>query len=211
MILTEADTLQNSWLSGTLGLLPDTECNAHPDACSIASSTAFPIEKGNHAAVNMKLDLDMIQSQLAKVGFLMGEIVKNVYAAGVCSIRSIETYVEKLEEWHKDLPQYMRLETLLGEESEPVTKRAVLLVHLVYLGSIILVTRKMITELVRRPAGSPWKFDGTKEEAVHYMELCIASAKSIAMIVGILYDDNVISKRCWMILYCPPYYCPWRS
>ena len=94
----------------------------------------------------------------------------------------------------------MRLDTLQDESCDLASRRSIMLVHLNYLGSIILLTRKIVLSLVTTPAGPPWAWDGTKEEARHYFEVCLDATRNVARIVSILYDDQVLFKRCWMIM-----------
>ena len=147
----------------------------------------------------MVVDVDVMQSELGKVGFLTAAIMKDVYAADVCSIRSIDSYMAKLEKWHRDLPEHMRFGAVLT--SDQGSRRSIMLIHLTFLGATMLLTRKTVAELVARPTDGPWDCDGTKEEAIHYMWVCIQAAENVARIVGCLYDERSLFKRCWMIMY----------
>ena len=158
----------------------------------------------------MVIDVDVMQSELGKIGFLATAIVKDVYAADVCSIRAMDAYMAKLDKWHRELPEYMRLGAV--HTSDQGSRRSIMLIHLTFLGANMLLTRKTIAELVARPAGGPWDCDGTKEEAIHYMRVCIQAAENVARLVGCLYDEHGLFKRCWMIMYpAPPHLAPYPS
>jgi hypothetical protein len=191
-----------SWLAGTLGCIPTSDYNI--DSEEIFDVTVCCRENGNGSGTTvMGVDIDVVQTELGKIGFLMCDIMRNIYAAEVCSIRSIEVHMQKLERWHQELPPYMQLKTLVGSAAGRNTSRSILLVHLTYLGSIILLTRKMVVELVTTPNGIPRIVEGSEEEAQHFLDVCVGAARHVAKIVGILHSDGVIFRRCWLIMYAP--------
>jgi hypothetical protein len=178
----------SSWLAGTLGCIPTS---THADVTfEIAGSTTV-----------MGVDIDVVQTEFGKIGFLMSDIMRCVYSASDCNLRAIEVHMQKLDTWHQELPEYMQLRTLLGSAVGLNTTRSILLVHLTYLGSIILLTRKVVVELLSPTVGGI--VDGTSDEALHYLSVCLSAAKHIATIVGMLHSNGTIFRRCWLVMYSP--------
>jgi hypothetical protein len=162
------------------------------------------VENGNRAPKPMVVDVDVMQSELGKIGFIATDIVRNVYAAEKVSIKLIDENMAKLEKWHRELPQYMRFGTVLDENTDQGSRRSIMLIHLTFLGATMLLTRRILTVLVLKPKGEVWDekaHGGTKQEAIHYMGVCIQAAENVARIVGCLYDEQGLFKRCWMIMY----------
>jgi hypothetical protein len=149
----------------------------------------------------MGVDIDVVQTEFGKIGFLMSDIMRCVYSASDCNLRAIEVHMQKLDTWHQELPEYMQLRTLLGSAVGLNTTRSILLVHLTYLGSIILLTRKVVVELLSPTVGGI--VDGTSDEALHYLSVCLGAAKHIATIVGMLHSNGSIFRRCWLVMYSP--------
>jgi hypothetical protein len=196
-----------SWLAGTLGRLPDVEYNANfEDFRALTIGESLSSQDKTIPGVDIGVDIDVIQTELGKIGFLMASILKNVYRRDRCSIKSIEAQMRHLEQWHLKLPYYMRLETLASDIPDIRARRAIMLVHMMYLASIILLTRKLVIQLVSREEGTPWLYDGTKEEAHHYMEICFGAARHTAMLLGILLDEGAVFKRCWLLMLIPPFH-----
>ncbi|KAI5798105.1 hypothetical protein FPQ18DRAFT_240575, partial [Pyronema domesticum] len=194
-----------SWLVGTIGRIPDADHNATPDSIDLNTSVATDIvENGNRAPKPMVVDVDVMQSELGKIGFIATDIVRNVYAAEKVSIKLIDENMAKLEKWHRELPQYMRFGRVLDENTDQGSRRSIMLIHLTFLGATMLLTRRILTVLVLKPKGEVWDekaHGGTKQEAIHYMGVCIQAAENVARIVGCLYDEQGLFKRCWMIMY----------
>lgn len=162
------------------------------------------VENGNRAPKPMVVDVDVMQSELGKIGFIATDIVRNVYAAEKVSIKLIDENMAKLEKWHRELPQYMRFGRVLDENTDQGSRRSIMLIHLTFLGATMLLTRRILTVLVLKPKGEVWDekaHGGTKQEAIHYMGVCIQAAENVARIVGCLYDEQGLFKRCWMIMY----------
>lgn len=69
-----------------------------------------PIEDGEDSpttptAEMVVVDVEVVQTELGRIAFLMEEIMKNVYGTGRCGINVTNAYMKKLECWLQELPK----------------------------------------------------------------------------------------------------------
>lgn len=144
-----------------------------------------------------------LQVELGKIGFLMADIIQHIYTQDKLSIQLVGRHVSKLESWMQQIPHFMRLETLLENSLDSATPRSIFMIHLMYLGSMILSTRKVLLEWAMMPIDLAWKFDGTREEekeAYHYIDMGVAAARHVSRIITMLLDNRCLLKKCWLVM-----------
>ena len=84
----------------TLGLLPDHNLKTPSEMLELSVT-----EEGNTtSAASTVIDVDVMQSELGKLGCLMEGILKDVYAPQQCGIRLVEVHMQKLESWLRGIP-----------------------------------------------------------------------------------------------------------
>ncbi|KAI5805930.1 hypothetical protein EDC01DRAFT_640846 [Geopyxis carbonaria] len=184
-----------SWLASTLGRLPDGQfdpCSENIEIYGEGESSDTPY---------LDFDPNALQVELGKIGFLMADILQHVYTQEKLSIKLVGHHVTKLENWVQRMPHFMRLETLLATSVDSAAPRSIFMIHLMYLGSVILSTRKVLVEWATMPVNSAWTCDGTQEEAYHYINMGVVAARHVSRIVTMLLDNRCLLKKCWLVIH----------
>ncbi|KAI5781276.1 hypothetical protein EDC01DRAFT_620010 [Geopyxis carbonaria] len=147
-----------------------------------------------------------LHSQLASLGVLMGAITADVVAPESVHINTIKTYSDRLKAWHANLPDCLTLSTAVRESYDSPLKNSTLLIHCAYLGSIILLTRRLHVERVAARVGIDGKFDasnhasGSKGDVQEdFSRMCVSAAGQLATVVGMLRTEHRLTRRCWLI------------
>ncbi|KAG0641632.1 hypothetical protein HOY80DRAFT_720304 [Tuber brumale] len=181
-----------SWLSGSLGRLPVWSAGYHNLELSESERTI-----GGTAQIRANAH----QLQLANIGVLMGNILKDVYAPPAMNLDIVRTYNRKCLNWFDALPDFMHLSSLLKQEVPPTERSSLYLIHLMYLGTIILLNRKVLIEVAKGGSRPEWKTEGDLETADGFAKDCISAARTISSILEINYQDGLF-RKCWIAIYC---------
>jgi len=178
----------NCWLSATTGHLP--EAMASDEGQSVL-----------YYSLGESSTIDVVQQQLVKIAILTGLILQDVYRAKFVPAITLTSYKTKLEAWLANLPDFMRPAQLLGNKDNNF--RAVFLVHLFYMYTLILLYRRVLVALA--DAGiknGQAEIFGTAQE---FVNPCLWSARQVGRILKISQENNLILRKCWMFIstsYC---------
>jgi hypothetical protein len=142
----------------------------------------------------------MHQLQLGRIGILMGNILKDVYYPPSVDLDVIRSYMVKCETWFDSLPDYMRLSCLLEGEVPDTEMSSMFIIHLMYLGTIVLLTRKVLVDLARGTRNVEWKSAGVLGDAVGFADACVSAAQQISRIMGLQLTVGLFHK-CWLSMY----------
>lgn len=132
-------------------------------------------------------------------------ILKMVFATPTVSLRVVRECMLKLEDWFYNLPNDMRLTSILASDASSGERTAVFTIHIMYLTAIILLTRKVMVEMV---GGKGNFLDGTIQDSVPYVKACISAAKQTSEILVLFYAEHGgrLFKKCWLAMSSPS--CP---
>ncbi|KAL7269434.1 hypothetical protein RUND412_007906 [Rhizina undulata] len=208
----------DGWLSATLGSLPKV----------VSPDDPIFFENYNSYSTDMNACL---HAEMIKVGILMGLIIKDIYAPPSVNISQLRVYSEKLKHWHTNLPPFLKLSVALTEKHDSEQKGSILLTHCVYLGSIILLTRRILVEhhkLKNLSTGDVRFTKGRGRENVsgpasgagagafheadmggisddrtteEFAKMCISAARQLATVIGILYMEGRLARQCWIAIH----------
>lgn len=122
---------------------------------------------------------------------------------------AVQTIMTDLQTWHRELPETMQLEAISREDLPPETRRSILHTHLLYLGSIMLLYRRIASQFLRtymntasvegRPPSTALQMPLNGVLAAQGIEASLAASTS-ARIVRLMLEDESIFKRCWLIM-----------
>jgi hypothetical protein len=129
----------------------------------------------------------------------MGNILNDVYAPPIVNIQMVRTYMVKCEYLFDSLPDFMRLSRLLQSEVPPSETNDVFLIHMMYLGVMILLTRRVTVELARGNRIAKWKEDGEFDTATGFAHTCLTAARQISRILGLQPRDTIF-RKCWVVM-----------
>jgi len=180
-----------SWLSFTLGYAASV--SAEDITCCTKPNTLDP-------SVN-----ELIHCQALQVVLIAAEISTNLSIGGRTNYMTINYLGDKLDAWHAELPRGLQLSTLVSNDSSLnlYQKRAILMVHVLYLGAITLLYREplILAEKSRQVFGTEGIHMGEGSGIPQYQSRCSMAAQQIARIFGLISFDGVMTFRCWLTIY----------
>ncbi|KAI5851363.1 hypothetical protein DFP73DRAFT_507721 [Morchella snyderi] len=179
-----------SWIAASLGRIP-----IYSLRCNNVDLSESEEELDNQGPIKS----NSIQVELLKIGILNAKIFKDVFAPSTVSLSVVREFMLELEGWFDDLPDSMRLASMLGSDVSPGERTTVFTIHIMYLATIILLTRRV---MVRVLGGKGSYLDGTLKDSIPYVSACISAAKQTAGILTLLYAewDGSLFKNCWLAI-----------
>lgn len=181
-----------TWISATIGYLSGNEWD------SPGGTSDFSV-----AADCSEIDVeDMVQIQMVKIAVLKRNILHiNMQFPHMTSF-TVDTVKQDLSKWYDQLPPIMQLKNLLRNHSDMSVdrdlRRTIYLVHLLYLGALMLLYRritvqsKRITPIAQLDSPRSWIRKLATDSAV--------AAEQSARILGLLLDEDGIFERCWAMM-----------
>ncbi|KAI0547703.1 hypothetical protein F4679DRAFT_553113 [Xylaria curta] len=117
---------------------------------------------------------------------------------------AIAALARDLEEWYNNLPQAMRLQEISKQDLPPDTRRSIYLVHLTYLGTNMLLFRRMASLKVRSSKAHgavPASARPSREQYLKQADEALLAASGSARIIKIMMDENCVPKRCSIVIF----------
>ena len=147
----------------------------------------------------------VIQTELTKIAFLEAEILRTHLVFKDLNILTIESITADLQKWYGQLPAEMHIANLGREELPENVRVSVCHVHLLYLGTIMLLFRRVLCQALRtymldNDRNILWK---PLQSLGVVMEDGLIAAKHSARILGLLLANDGIFKRCWLVMFVP--------
>ncbi|KAI9830903.1 MAG: hypothetical protein M1826_004333 [Phylliscum demangeonii] len=183
-----------SWLSSTLGYLSGLQ--------------RLPRDELMHAMeIVHELQMeDIAQTEMAKIAVLKAEILEKVYVVEDFSLGAVELLTGSLSQWHANLPAAMHLTALFAVNITIELRRTIYFVHLLYLGAIMLLYRRIMVDLAQEGATAVGgrglaRLDGWRSQAARYAADGFLAAKQSARILGLLLEADGIFRRCWLATF----------
>ncbi|RYC56253.1 hypothetical protein CHU98_g9955 [Xylaria longipes] len=111
---------------------------------------------------------------------------------------AISAMAQDLEEWYDGLPQAMHLQQIYEQDLQPDVKRSIYLVHLIYLGTNILLFRRIAFQTTRSSKSqgvlpAPWQ--PSREQYLKQAEEASLAANGSARIIKIMMGENFVFRR----------------
>ncbi|KAF8417947.1 hypothetical protein EV426DRAFT_710151 [Tirmania nivea] len=172
----------DGWLSASVGYRPVTDTIDSYDP-----SNFNEIDQGLHA-------------EMAKLGALMSAITRDICAPKTFEMRQVREYNGQLKTWHDNLPDYLKLSEALDFKSDSAHRTSILLTHCAYLGSLILLTRRILIAQTKSLRGEMQEiiFGDVDNEMVKLSHDCIYAARQLATVVGIFFTEGRLVRKCWL-------------
>ncbi|KAI4148424.1 MAG: hypothetical protein LQ340_005099 [Diploschistes diacapsis] len=150
---------------------------------------------------------EIVQTEMVRISLLKADILRTNLTFRDLTAPVIESVFEKLQDWYDNLPSQMHIGNG-GRGDLPVEVRtSVYHAHLLHLGAIKLVYRRIVSQFVRSKALASDRgiLPLPLENIAKYAEEGILAAKQSARILQLLKSDDLVFKRCWMVIsqgYC---------
>lgn len=145
---------------------------------------------------------DLVHGQMAKLAILKACIVTETSQARGVSLEGIETIMESLRSFYKQLPRQMELRHAYELSTE--NRRSVYYCHIFYLGGIILVYRIIADHIARAAHHSP-----TSSHHAHsvtaamspYLEEGLFATRMSCRVLKLLWSEAGLYRRCWLTVF----------
>ncbi|QUC21010.1 uncharacterized protein UV8b_05251 [Ustilaginoidea virens] len=182
----------SSWLSSTLGYM---------------SGNAWVAERSMLS--DMKAEdptdvSDVVQTEMARICILKADILRMHLVFQELSMKSIETIMQDLQRWYEELPDCVRLESSGRDGLQTETKRSIMHLHLLYLGAMMLLYRRVVTQFLQSYliGSSPGVLQmSCNDVIVQQANETVLAASTSARIVKLLMDDQAVFKHCWLVIF----------
>ncbi|KAF2998271.1 hypothetical protein E8E13_006740 [Curvularia kusanoi] len=183
----------DSWLSYTLGYSSEATPQDVVMACYIEHDASHAID-------------EIIHMQTSKIGLIAAEITKTLAAPDFATRENVNMLRQKLETWRQEVPLCLQLPTLISDSPSDLSlfqRRAILMVHIMYLGAVILVYRQSLvaaaeSQLTDGASNNP---SFSSNDVRHYQTECAIAGQTIARILRLISFDGTLTRRCWLIIY----------
>ncbi|KAL2406452.1 hypothetical protein ABEF95_015578 [Exophiala dermatitidis] len=184
------------WISATTGHMPEALSSGE-------TQSPLLFELGTSG-----LTIDIVQNEMTKAAVLSALIMRDVHHAK-CAIVTRETlamYRSRLEEWLLNLPDFMKLAHLVDGVETDKNIRAVFLVHLLFMHTLMLLYRSELVALAHTSqAEAEAKAEKAFITAQEFLDPCLWSARQVGRILKIAQSQELILSKCWMFIntsYC---------
>ncbi|KAF2133839.1 hypothetical protein P153DRAFT_372395 [Dothidotthia symphoricarpi CBS 119687] len=183
----------DSWLSYTLGYASEATPNDVQIACSSNRPDLITID-------------ELIHTQTSKIGLIAAEISKTLASPELATRENVTMLTKKLEAWRMEVPIMLQIPTLTSSHPPDLTvyqRRAILMVHIMYLGALILLYRQLLvaTAESQLTGDAACNLNFSADDSRRHRDECAVAAQQITRILGLIHFDGTLTKRCWLIIY----------
>jgi hypothetical protein len=122
---------------------------------------------------------------------------------------AVQAVTEDLQCWYRELPEVMQLGASAQENLPAATRRSIFHTNLLYLGSMMLVYRRIVSQFLRyymnKTSGEISTGNTTLQSPLNEVvakqnaEASLAASNS-ARIINLMLEDDCIFKRCWLLM-----------
>ncbi|KAF2439468.1 hypothetical protein P171DRAFT_123151 [Karstenula rhodostoma CBS 690.94] len=157
------------------------------------------------SSVGMTVD-EQIHVQTSRIGLVAADISKALCSPESVTRETIQTLTDQLETWRSEVPQMLSIGSLTSSNPPPMTlyqRRAILMVHIMYLGAVILLYRQLLvaTAEMQLTDGTSWDLDLSVADAKRYRNECALAGQQVARILRLISFDGTLTTRCWLVIY----------
>ncbi|KAF2673298.1 hypothetical protein BT63DRAFT_152889 [Microthyrium microscopicum] len=158
----------------------------------LLSSRSVPIQAGFRD--------EIIHHRVGELGQIAALIALDLQDQGSPQLAQAQLRYDALKEWHRTLPDDLRLNRLNEADAETIswhTKRSLLQLHVLFIGLFIEPYRAFLVDLgnSRLNDSSDHFEDPTLK---NFEEQCVSAARQSARASAILQVKNLVRSRCWV-------------
>ena len=141
---------------------------------------------------------------MTKICLLKAEMLRMRLTLRELTASDIQSVLQDLQQWHRELPRVMRLTYAGREEFPDEARRSIFHVHLLYLGAIMLLYRRIASEVARLYASSSKTCSVLPPELESIVTKvageAVLAARISTRILKLLLHDSGVFKRCWLVM-----------
>lgn len=140
---------------------------------------------------------------MARICLLKAEILRMHLVFKDLTSPAVHSIKRDLQAWYEELPENLQLEKTAHENVAIGTRRSILHLHMLYLGAIMLLYRRVATQFLQSYAigGQNSLHMHPRDAFVQQSAEAILAASTSARIVKLLLEDDGVFKHCWLVMY----------
>ncbi|KAI1302600.1 hypothetical protein F5Y03DRAFT_361226 [Xylaria venustula] len=185
----------SAWLSVTLGYKTGNDQVLQ----RVALSCQLQVEVDDQHSIS-----EVVQTEMTKIAVLKAKILHMHLAFKYLATEPLNSIIRDLQAWYEQLPPQMKLQSEPEHDVPLEAKRSICHVHLLYLGAIMLLFRRIVAENTRvgRPDISlPILRHPSSDLLSKQGPNALIAANTSAKILKLMLDENSIFQRCWLIIF----------
>jgi hypothetical protein len=173
------------WISATIGKSPDQiDHTFHPSMLNYGISATSTT--------------DVVQFEMCKVALLTGRILRDIYHQQNVDTNLVKMYKAELETRLFSLPQFMRIDSLGTNGSNEIPMQPIFLVHLLYLTTMMLIYRRILSEFANRPESLI--STNTMDDVKNHLDACLWSSRQVSRILNVAMLNGAVIRKSWMFM-----------
>jgi len=153
------------------------------------------------------MTVQTIQAQMSKIALTSAQIYTELQGIGSFSWTDTARFTHMLDGWYHELPKSLHLTALISlnnQLSVPET-RSLLLVHVTYLGTRLLLYQHLLKVVKLQSQGSGGLRTETASNEGFYVPQMVRQeytgfAQQQARVISILYQNNAVFTKCWLVI-----------
>jgi hypothetical protein len=141
--------------------------------------------------------------EMTKISLLKADILRMHLAFKDLTGQAMESITKSLGDWYDSLPKAMLLVNLGQGDLPDSVRRSIYYVHLLYLGAIMLLYRRVASQFVRTfgvdyQRDTLWK--PYEQLMLNHAAQGVIAAKTSSRVLGLLLGQTGCFKRCWVVM-----------
>ena len=136
-----------------------------------------------------------------KLAVLAAEVSYAVQQSDQMSAACMNYMIGKLDCWQHELPPPLQLIGLISggrDGLSPSQGRAMLMVHVMYLGAVILLYRQFLVAADEDQQVGQWTLGVNQGDLHKYQAGCEMAAQQVARILSVVDLNGYCTSRCWL-------------
>ncbi|RSL57579.1 hypothetical protein CEP54_008230 [Fusarium duplospermum] len=181
------------WLSSTLGYIK----GGHISFRELVPLVEVEVDHSSEVS-------HIVQTEMTKISLLNAEILRMHLSSKEMTCQAIDAIDKDLQDWHDLLPSQMHLPNLCRQDLPVEARRSILATHLLYLGTRMLLYRRIASQLVwpsPTDDGSNFARESYEDNLLSHADQAITAARQSSRILGLLQAEKGIFKKCWLIIF----------
>ncbi len=140
---------------------------------------------------------------MTKICILKVDILQISFTSDELAALTIESLMKDLQGWYDQLPAQMHLANLRRVDLSAGVRRSIYHVHLLYLGAVMLLHRRMASYFIRSKGlekSRDFSWEPFEKMLFKPVEEGILAARHTSRILGLLLEEKAILKQCWLVM-----------
>lgn len=151
-------------------------------------------------SINIPVNVeDAIQIEITKISSRKADFLRTI-AYEPLSIELVQELRRGLQDWHKALPEPVSMSHPAKIPVTAQTRRLTYYLHLIHLGAIMVLYRRMLAKCVTERETSASTSAGLFAELFSLSEEGVVAAEQSARIAYLVFTEMSDSRQCWMCM-----------